>query len=42
MKRSVKLYIKDILEYMGRAEEHIKGLGFMMNSLMIARLVMLL
>jgi uncharacterized protein with HEPN domain len=28
MKRSVKLYIKDILEYMERAEGHIKGLNF--------------
>lgn len=28
MKRNVKLYIKDILEYMERAEEHIKGLTF--------------
>lgn len=26
MKRSVKLYIKDIVEYMERAEEHIQGL----------------
>ncbi len=26
MKRSVELYIKDIVEYMERAEEHIKGL----------------
>lgn len=28
MKRSVKLYIKDILEYMERAEGHIKSLNF--------------
>jgi len=28
MKRSVELYIKDILEYMERAEGHIKGLNF--------------
>lgn len=28
MKRSVKLYIKDIVEYMERAEDHIKSLTF--------------
>jgi uncharacterized protein with HEPN domain len=28
MKRSESLYIKDILEYMERAEGHIKGLNF--------------
>jgi len=28
MKRNVKLYIKDIIEYMERAEDHIKGLEF--------------
>lgn len=28
MKRSVELYIKDILEYMKRAETHIEGLTF--------------
>jgi len=28
VKRSVKLYIKDIIEYMERAENHIKGLSF--------------
>ncbi|MCD6386497.1 DUF86 domain-containing protein [Candidatus Sumerlaeota bacterium] len=28
MKRSVKLYIKDIIEYMERAEGYIKGLSF--------------
>lgn len=28
MKRSIELYIKDILEYMERAEGHIKGLNF--------------
>ena len=28
MKKSVKLYIKDILEYMERAEGHIKGFNF--------------
>jgi len=28
MKRRVELYIKDILEYMERAEGHIKGLNF--------------
>lgn len=28
MKRGVELYIKDILEYMERAEGHIKGLNF--------------
>ncbi|MCL0034737.1 DUF86 domain-containing protein [Dehalococcoidia bacterium] len=27
MKRSIKLYIKDIVEYMERAEEHVKGLN---------------
>ena len=28
MKRSVLLYIRDILEYMERAEAHVKGLSF--------------
>ncbi len=28
MKRSTKLYIKDVIEYIERAEDHIKGLGF--------------
>lgn len=28
MKRSTEIYIKDILEYMKRAEKHIKGLDF--------------
>lgn len=27
MKRSAKLYFSDIVEYMERAEEHIKGLN---------------
>jgi uncharacterized protein with HEPN domain len=27
MKRNVKLYIKDVIEYMERAEDHIKSLG---------------
>jgi uncharacterized protein with HEPN domain len=28
MKRNVKLYIKDIIEYMERAEEYVKDLKF--------------
>jgi len=28
MIRNVELYIKDILEYMGRAEDHVKGFNF--------------
>ncbi|MCD6231264.1 DUF86 domain-containing protein [Candidatus Aerophobetes bacterium] len=28
MKRSVKLYVKDIIEYMDRAEDHIKSMRF--------------
>lgn len=28
MKRGVELYLKDIIEYMERAEEHLKGLSY--------------
>lgn len=28
MKRSIELYIKDIIEYMERSEGYIKGLNF--------------
>ena len=31
MKRNVKLYIKDIIEYMERAEEYVKTLDFKRN-----------
>ena len=31
MKRNIKLYIKDIIEYMERAEEYVKTLDFKRN-----------